>query len=69
MRGSIPARDGIFPGRDLKLALQAPGVIGSAMGLVGPVSVTGWGRKLDLQLLSQCGSTHDCLSRSFPEIH
>ena len=24
---------------------------------------------MDLQLLSQCGSTHNCLSRSVPEIH
>ena len=33
------------------------------------VRVTGWGRKLDLQLLSQCGGTWNCLSRSVPEIH
>ena len=26
-------------------------------------------RKLDLQLLSQCGSMYSCLSRSTPEIH
>ena len=42
------------------LPCQAPGVIGSALGLVGPVSVycvTGWDGKFDLQLLSQCGST------------
>ena len=53
------------------LPCQAPGVIGSELGLVGPVSVcvTGWGRKFDLQLLSQCGSTKSCLSRSVPEIH
>ena len=25
--------------------------------------------KFDLQLLSQCGSTYNCLSRSVPEIH
>ena len=30
-------------------------------------TVTGWGGKLDLQLLSQWGSTYDCLSRSVPE--
>ena len=47
---------------DLKMALQwlpcqAPGVTGSALGLVGPVSVCcDWvSRKFDLQLLSQCG--------------
>ena len=28
------------------------------------LTVTGWGRKFDLQLLSQCGSTYNCLSRS-----
>ena len=32
-------------------------------------TVTGWGRKFDVQLLSQCGSTHNCLSRSVPEIY
>ena len=32
-------------------------------------TVTGWGRTFDLQLLSQCGSTSNCLSRSVPEIH
>ena len=57
---------GFFRGRVIpvtsKLALQwlpcqAPGVIGSVLGLVGPVSVIGWGRTLDLQFLSQCGST------------
>ena len=32
-------------------------------------SVTGWGRKFDLQLLSPCGSMYNCLSRSVPEIH
>ena len=46
--GSNPACDGIFPGSshtsDLKIctpvaARQAPGIIGSALGLVGPVSV------------------------------
>ena len=31
--------------------------------------VTGWGSKFDLQLLSQCGSTYICLSRSVSEIH
>ena len=58
-----PLAPGFFRGRVIpvtqKLALQwlpcqAPGVIGSALGLVGPVSVyCAWvGRKLDLQ----CGS-------------
>ena len=32
-------------------------------------TVTWWGRKLDLKLLSQCGSTVNCLCRSVPEIH
>ena len=31
-------------------------------------TVTGWDRKFDLHLLSQCGSTH-CLSRRVLEIH
>ena len=47
------------------------GIRGSALGLVGLVSVyCDWAcRKFDLQLLSQCGSTYNCLSRSIPEIH
>ena len=32
-------------------------------------TVTGWDGKFDLQLLSQRGSTSNCLSRSVPEIH
>ena len=32
-------------------------------------TVTGWDKKFDLQLLSQCGSTCSCLSRSVLEIH
>ena len=32
-------------------------------------TVTKSGRKLDLQLLSQCGRMLTCLSRSVPEIH
>ena len=54
-----------------KLALQwlpclAPGVTGSALGLVGTgVSILRL-RTFDLQLLSQCGSTSNCLSRSVP---
>ena len=31
--------------------------------------MTGWDRKFGLQLISQCGSTYNCLSRSVPEIH
>ena len=31
-------------------------------------AVTGWGGTLDLQLLSQSGSTYNCLCRSVPEI-
>ena len=42
-----------------ELPCQEPGIIGSVLGLVGPVSVyCDWvRRKFDLQLLSQCGST------------
>ena len=32
-------------------------------------TVTGRGRQFDLQLLSQCGSMHNCLGRSVREIH
>ena len=32
-------------------------------------TVTCWDRKCDLQLLSPCGSTYNCLRRSVPEIH
>ena len=32
-------------------------------------TVTGWGSKLCLQPVSQCGSVHNCWSRSIPEIH
>ena len=31
--------------------------------------MNGCGRKFDLQLLSQCGLTLNCPSRSVPEIH
>ena len=64
--GSIPAVTGFFwveSYSDSKLALQwlpcqAPGVKGSVLGLVDPVSVyCDWAGKFDLQLLSQCGST------------
>ena len=65
---SLALAMGFFRGRVLpvtqKLALQwlpcqAPDVIGSALGLVSPLSVyCDWVRwKFDLQLLSQCGST------------
>ena len=40
-----------------RLPCQASGVIGSALGLVGPVSV--YCGKFDLPLLSQCGSTSE----------
>ena len=46
------------------LLCQAPGVIGSALRLVGLVcqyTVTGRNRKLDLQFLSQSGNTCTCL--------
>ena len=32
-------------------------------------TVTGWDKKFDPQLLSLCGSTSNCLSRSVPEVH
>ena len=32
-------------------------------------AVIGWDGKFDLQVLSQCGSTYNCLSRSVSEIH
>ena len=37
--------------------------------MVGQYTVTGLNGKLNLQLLSQFGSTHNSLSRSVPEIH
>ena len=65
--GSNPACAGIFPGMshtsDLKLALQwlpyqAPGVIGSVLGLAGPVSVhCDWVRWKVWSVTSQCGGT------------
>ena len=59
---------------DLKIALQwlpcqVPGVMGSVLGLAGLVSVYCDWVRFDLQLLSQCGSTYNSLSRSVPEIH
>ena len=63
-----PSADPITPGV-WRLPCQAPGVIGPVPGLVGPVSVyCGGDSKLDLQLLSQCGSTYNCLIRSAPEM-
>ena len=76
IRGSIPACGEFFLGGRVipvtsRLVLewphcQAPGVIGSALGLVGPVSVyCDWVRyNSDLRLLSQCGSAYNCVSRS-----
>ena len=48
---------------------QAPGAIGSVLGLVGPVSVYRDCCKSDLGLLCQCDDTYNCLSRSVPETH
>ena len=48
------------------------GITGSALGLVGPVSVYfDWVKYkiFVLQLLSQCGSTYNCPCRAVPEIH
>ena len=45
---------------------------GSVLGLVGPVSLCCdkvRDRMIELQYLSQCGSTYNSLSRSFPEVH
>ena len=60
---------------DLKLALlwlpcQASGVIGSTLEVVAQCQYTVIGRDRNLicSLLSQCGSTSSCLSRSVPEI-
>ena len=41
----------------------------SARNLFSVISVTGWDSMFDLQLLSQCGSTYSCLSRSIPVKH
>ena len=53
------------------LPRQALGFIGSALGLVGTVSVyCDWvGEKVEFALLSQCGNTCNCLCRSVSEIH
>ena len=48
---------------------QAPGVSGSALGLLGPVSVyCDWVRQFDLQLLTHYDSTYTCLSRSVQHV-
>ena len=53
---------------DSKIGTPGPGVIGSALGLLGSMSVyndwMGW--KIDIQLPSQCGSMYTCPSRSVP---
>ena len=51
------------------LPCQAPGVVGSTLGLVDLVSVYCGLGKFDVQRFSQCGSTYSCLSRPVPEIH
>ena len=73
--GSIPAFTiWIFLGQAMsvieKLVLQwqpcqAPGVIGSVLGLVG----LGEMESFDLLLLSQCSYTYNCLRRSVSKIH
>ena len=52
------------------LLYQAPGDRRTALGLVGPVSLhCGRDGKFHPQLLPQCGSTDNRLSRSVPETH
>ena len=54
-----------------RLPCQAPGVIGSVLGLVGLVSVYCDWRSQQILMCNfccQCGSTYICLSRSVPEI-
>ena len=62
--GSNPASAGFFRGQVIPVTQKIgtpvatlPDVIGSALGLVGLASVTGWDGKFGLQLLSRCGST------------
>ena len=47
---------------------KAPGIVGSVLGLVGPVSIyCDWDSKFDLQLLWQCGSKETkILNGTFP---
>ena len=78
--GSNPTSDGIFPGRVIPvtskltpqwLPCHASGIIGSALGLVGPMSVY-----CDCEVESLIRNFYlsvaamlNCLSRSVPEIH
>ena len=59
------------PGFNSRLRSQSPGVIGSALGLVGSVSVyCDWVRWFDPQLFYLIvAAGKNCLSRSVPEIH
>ena len=81
--GSIPAFSvDLFPGRIIpvtkKLVLDSSGYPARHLALQSQswdwlawchFAVTGWGRKFDLRLLSQCGSTSSCVGRSISEIH
>ena len=76
VQGLIPAcAMGLFPGQVIPVTLelvlqwlpcQAPGITGSALGLVAPASIyCDWVRyKVWSATLIQCGSTYNCLSRS-----
>ena len=46
-----------------------PAIMRSALGLASPVYCDWVREQFNLQLLSQCGSTCNCLSRSASEIH
>ena len=77
--GFKSACTGIFPGSshtsDLKIGTPVATLPGACQGQCWgwldwyQYTVTRWDWKLDLQLLSQCGCMHSCLSRSIPEIH
>ena len=78
--GSFPAFHAeLFPGRVVPTTSElVPPMATPARRLGIKVSTgTGWPgvstlgevAKFDPQLLSQCGSTYNCLSRSVPEIH
>ena len=61
---------------DLKIGIPVatlPGTqhyrVRAGTGWCSQYTITGWYRKLDLHLLSQCGSMYTCLSGSVPEIH
>ena len=43
--------------------------VSTGTGWAGVSILTWWDRWFDLQLLSQCGSTYNCLSRSVPRKH